>query len=183
MCSYRPISISAILHWLCLCALLWGGGLGAVLAQDRILERAYWTDTTGQASFAQARLAAYTPYSGVLSKGFGKQAQWVRLQIDAVDSDDTDTLVLRIRPVFLDSITLYDAADLAKGREARSTGDSIPFLSTEFESLHHTFVIPAQTSPRTVWVRLATTSTHLMHIEALSPREMLRQEHNLWLAC
>ena len=30
-------------------------------------------------------------------------------------------------------------------------------------------------------LRLTTTSTQLMHVEVLSPREMLRQEHGLWL--
>ncbi len=162
-----------------LCALLL---TGSAWAQDHILDKAYWTDPSGSASFEQAREAAYTPYTGVLSKGFGKQAQWVRLQIGAVAPGNTDSLVLRIRPVFLDSITLYDPADLAQGQAARTTGDTTPFSATEFESLHHAFVIPAQPAPRTVWVRLVTNSTQLMHIEALTPREMLRQEHNLWLA-
>ena len=53
-------------------------------AQDRILDKAYWTDATGAATFEQAREASYTSYSGLLSKGFGPQAQWVRLQIDGV---------------------------------------------------------------------------------------------------
>ena len=150
--------------------------------QDRILDKAYWTDATGTATFEQAREASYTPYSGLLSKGFGPQAQWVRLQIDGVPAGSTDTLVLRIRPVFLDSITLYDPVQLSQGRAARMAGDTVPFVATEFESLHHTFVIPAQPAPRTVWLRLATTSTQLMHIEALTPREMLREEHKLWLA-
>ena len=154
----------------------------ACWANDRILEKAYWTDAAGTATFEQARQAQYRPYSGLLSKGFGPQVQWVRLQIDAVPPGTIDTLVLRIRPVFLDSITLYDPVELAQGKMPRITGDTIPFQTTEFESLHHTFVIPAQREPRTVWLRLATTSTQLMHIEALSPREMLREEHKLWLA-
>ena len=108
----------------------------ACWANDRILEKAYWTDPAGTATFEQARQAEYTPYSGLLSKGFGPQVQWVRLQIDAVPTDTIDTLVLRIRPVFLDSITLYDPVELAQGKHPRITGDTIPFQSTEFESLH-----------------------------------------------
>jgi signal transduction histidine kinase len=77
---------------------------------------------------------------------------------------------------------LYDPASLALGQVARSTGDLSPWQSTEFESLNHTFVIATQSSPRDVWLRLTTTSTQLLHVEALSQRDMLRQEHSLWLA-
>lgn len=173
--------------WLtrCLCSVVcFGalGGVGAAWAQDHILEKSYWTDRSGQASFAQAREAAYTPYSGVLSKGFNEHVQWVRLRIAAVPPDGPDTLVLRIRPVYLDQITLFDPLALDSGQPARTTGDLTPWQSTEFESLNHTFVIGAHTAPRDVWLRLRTTSTQLLHVEALSPRDMLRLEHSLWLA-
>lgn len=175
ICSAGPIQRLGCLVLLC----LWLPT--ASWAHDRILEKAYWTDSSGVATFEQARSASYTPYSGVLSKGFNPHAQWVRLKVDGVPSG-SDTLVLRIRPVFLDSITLYDPLELAQGRVPRTTGDRTPFQATEFESLNHTFVIPAQPGPREVWLRLSTTSTQLMQVEALTPREMLREEHTLWLA-
>ena len=159
---------------------MWGPTLA--WAQDHILEKSYWTDTTGVASFEQARSASYTPYKGVLSKGFGRDVQWVRLKIDGVQPGVTDKLVLRIRPVFLDHITLFDPLEQDPGRASRTTGDRTPFAATEFESLNHAFVIPAHQAPRHVWLRLSTSSTQLMHIEALSQREMLREEHALWLA-
>ncbi len=167
-----------------LCLLCWAGWLclpQSVLAQDRILEKAYWSDTSGTASFEQAREAHYTPYNGVLSKGFTPHVQWIRLTIDAVPKGGPDTLVLRIRPVFLDEITLFDPANLAQGAAERQTGDATPVQSTEFESLNHTFVIPTLQEKREVWLRLSTTSTQLMHVEALFPRDMLRDEHKLWL--
>lgn len=154
----------------------------AVLAQDHILERAVWTDTLGEADFDQARSADYIPFNGVLSKGFSPHAQWVRLKIDSVPSGGDDKLVLRIRPIFLDHITVFDPIALDSGKASRTTGDRTPFVATEFESLNHTFVIPAHQAPRHVWLRLSTTSTHLMHVEALTQREMLREELSLWLA-
>lgn len=150
-------------------------------AQDHILEKSYWTDTTATASFDEARAANYTPYSGVLSKGFSRDVQWIRLRIGGVPADGPDSLVLRIRPVFLDEITLYDPVALAKGQSTRSAGDITPLANAEFESLNHAFVIPAQSTPREVWLRLSTVSTQLLHVEALTPRDMLRQEHSLWL--
>ena len=180
-----------------LCLLCWAGWLclpHSVLAQDRILEKAYWSDTSGTASFEQAREASYTPYNGVLSQGFKAYPQWVRLKIDGAAPGGPDQWVLRIRPVFLDEITLYDplstplstpassASSPQPDSAARSTGDRTPIAESDFESLHHTFVVPALAEPRYVWLRLSTTSTQLMHVEALSPRDMLREEHGLWLA-
>lgn len=160
--------------------IIWGHT--SAFAQSRIIEKAFWTDTTGVASFEQARAASYKPYSGVLSKGFSQHVQWIRLQVDGVPPGTSSSLVLRIRPVFLDEITLYDPLELAQGKSARTAGDQTPLQSMEFESLNHTFVISAHHVPREVWLRLSTTSTQLMHVEAITPREMLRQEHSLWLA-
>ena len=47
--------------------------------------------------------------------------------------------------------------------------------------LHHTFVIPAQPTPRDVWLRLETNSTQLMHVEALPPQVIMRDENVLSL--
>jgi signal transduction histidine kinase len=182
MLSRFFLHLAAVLRLLvacCLCGLLWPA-LGH--AQDHILEKAYWTDTTGTATFEQARAASYTPYTGVLSKGFTRDVQWVRLRIAGVPQGETDTLVLRIRPIYLDEIQLYDPLQPTAGHSPRTTGDLSPWKSSEFDSLHHNFVIPAQQTSREVWLRLSTTSTQLMHVEALSPRDLLRDEHGLWLA-
>ena len=182
MSSHRPrLSWLQRLGWVFGLALALVG-LPSLAAQDHILERAYWTDTTGTASFDEARSAHYTAYTGVLSKGFSPHVRWIKLRVDGVQPGSTDSLVLRIRPVFLDNITLYDPVDLSQGRAVRTAGDRIPLAATEFESLNHTFVIPAQPTPRDVWLRLSTSSTQLMHVEALTPRDMLRDEHFLWLA-
>ena len=150
-------------------------------ADDHILEKACWTDTSGSANFEEARSASYTPYDQILSKGYNSHAQWIRLKIGAAPSQSQESYVLRMRPVYLDEITLYDPVSLERGQPPRTTGDWTPWQSTEFESLHHTFLIPAQAQPRYVWLRLTTNSTQLLQVEALTPREMLRQEHILWL--
>ena len=95
-------------------------GPTAAWAQDHILEKSFWTDTTGSATFEQASAAPYTPYKGVLSKGFSRDVQWVRLKIDGVEPGVTDKLVLRIRPVFLDQITLFDPLEHEPGRASRT---------------------------------------------------------------
>jgi signal transduction histidine kinase len=167
---------------LCALGLAWSFLLcTAAWAQDQVLEKAYWTDTSGIASFDQAQAASYTPYTGVLSKGFNPHVQWVRLKIKGVPESLSSTLVLRIRPVYLDSIALFDPLQLSAAEPIRATGDLSPWQSTEFESLHHTFQIPSSPQTREVWLRLSTQSTQLLHVEALTPRDMLHEEHGLWL--
>ena len=108
---------------------MWGPTLA--WAQDHILEKSYWTDTTGAASFEEARSASYASYNGVLSKGFGREVQWVKLKIDGMASNADDKVVLRIRPVFLDQITLFDPLEFHLGKPTRITGDRSPFTATE----------------------------------------------------
>jgi len=79
---------------------------------DHISERAYWTDTSGLAGIGQAQEQIFTPYQGVLSKGFTNAAIWVRLTIKpnttTANADSADKLVLRIRPIYLDEIQLFE---------------------------------------------------------------------------
>lgn len=152
-----------------------------VWAQDHVLEKSYWTDTTGTASFKQAQLANYMPYTGVLSKGYSTSVQWVRLTIKGVPASVSNTLVIRIRPVYLDRIELFDPIDPTQANAVRIAGDLSAWQSTEFESLHHTFQIPTHPVAREIWLRLSSDSTQLMHVEALTPRDMLHEEHGLWL--
>jgi len=176
LCSSIPQRLLRI--YLLACAVLSGA---CVWAQDHVLEKAYWTDTTGTASFQQAQLANYTPYTGVLSKGYSPYVQWVRLTIKGVPASVSNRLVLRIRPVYLDRIELFDPIDPTHVNTVRITGDLSSWQSTEFESLHHTFQIPTHPEAREIWLRLSTDSTQLLHVEAVTPRAMLHEEHGLWL--
>ena len=149
---------------------------------DLIQERAYWEDTSAQASFEQAQQQAFTPYDGVLSRGYRQSATWVRLQIappEHVKPDDK--LVLRIRPIYLDQVTLFDPLD-ASGK-TRTSGDQTEYQDEEYRSLSHAFVIPAGTEPRFVWLRVQSTSTTLMHVQALTLDDMQLSEHSLMLSC
>ena len=163
-----------------LLALLWASMTTPARAavHDHIAQRAYWEDASGQATVDEARTHTFTPYDGVLSRGYTTAAVWVQLQINPEGHEDVnDKLVLRIRPIYLDEVTLYDPLDTS-GR-VRQTGDQISYSAEEFKSISHTFVVPAGSEPRTIWLRLKATSTTLMHIEALSLDEMQDDEHRL----
>ena len=88
-----------------------------------------------------------------------------------------DDVVLRIRPVYLDEITLFDPLD--KSGVTRTVGDTVPISANEFTSLSHTFVVPAGDKPRAIWLRVKTTSTCFVNVEALSREEMMSSELKL----
>ena len=145
---------------------------------DYISQRAYWEDTSDQATWQQAQAETFTPYDSILSRGYTPHPIWIRLEIRPTEKNQAnDKLILRIRPVYLDAITLFDPLDTSA--KLRITGDQTKYRDEEYKSLSHTFVIPAGDQPRTVWLQLKATSTTLMHVEALSLEEMQQDEHRL----
>lgn len=143
---------------------------GVASAADLVRERAYVDDPAASLTLAEVQRLPATPFAGVLSRGFLRSATWLRLRIDAVPgAGPNDTLVVRIRPVYLDQIELFDPLDASGSR--RLTGDRQPWRASEFKSLNHGFEIPASVEPREIWLRLTTTSSSFIHVEVLSPED------------
>jgi len=147
-------------------------------ADDLISSRSYWEDKSNQASLTKAQVQVFKPYSNVLSRGYTQSAVWIQLKVSPLQGMNADDkLILRIRPIYLDEITLYDPLD-SSGRQ-RAVGDRLNYHDEEYKSLTHTFVIPAGDQARYVWLRLKTTSTSLINVEAFTPLDMLASEYQL----
>jgi signal transduction histidine kinase len=172
--------LSQYFVWACLLA---SASVSAVAeVHNHISQRAYWEDTSDQATWQQAQTEKFTPYEGILSRGYTPHPIWVQLHIaPSPNSNADDKLILRLRPIYLDTITLYDPLDTSA--KPRITGDQTEYRYQEYKSLSHTFVIPAGNQPRSVWLKLKATSTTLMHVEALSLEGMQQEEHRLMLSC
>lgn len=155
---------------LCICALL------PAWAADHITHRAYWEDTSGEATIEEVKQQKFTPYTGVLSRGYTPAAVWIRLDVQpAQGMRPDDKIILRIRPVYLDEIRLYDPLDTS-GR-VRVVGDRTNYSAEEYKSLTHTFVIPAGSQPRPIFLRLKASSTSLINVEALTETAMMETEY------
>ena len=165
---------------LIVCVLLGTSASALAAAHDHITQRAYWEDASGQATFEQAQQQTFTPYEGVLGRGYTQSAIWTKFEIvPPTNAKPDDQLILRIRPIYLDQIRLYDPLDLSG--HPRIVGDQTSYKDEEYKSLAHAFVIPAGQAPRFIWLRLQATSTTLMHVEALAFDDMQRDEHRLML--
>jgi signal transduction histidine kinase len=175
----RRNNISAIVRWL-FKILLVLSCLSAALADDLITSRSYWEDTTQQASLEQAQGHEFTPYTGVLRRGYTRSAVWIRLEVSPPPSSrEEDRLILRIRPIYLDEITLHDP--LNPQSPPRVAGDRSNLHDEEYRSISHTFVIPAGDKPRNIWLRVKTTSTSLINVEAFTTNDMTDREFKLLL--
>lgn len=167
-----PITLlaRAMLGWLlaCLCA--------AAAAQDHITARAYWEEPCSRHTLDEARRQDFTAYTGMLARDYSPCAVWVRLRIDpgAAPPDASagsptplqrQPLVLRMLPSYLDEIELFDP--LAAGGGPRLIGDRHRPAAGEYRSLALQFSIPAGDAPRDIWLRIASTSTRMLDVQAL----------------
>ncbi|MFM2035451.1 MAG: hypothetical protein RL459_716, partial [Pseudomonadota bacterium] len=143
-------------------------------AADHISERAYFEDTSGTLPLEQVRSASWQNYTGVLSLGYGASAVWLRLRIEPGVSTEKRPYILRIRPGYLDDIQLYDPA--AQPGLAPALGDSHPHHKGAFSSLNFSFPIAQMDQARDIWLRLSTTSTRVIHVEALDLDEAIQAD-------
>ena len=136
-------------------------------ANDRIIARAFLDDPSGQMTLAEAQLAPSKPFTGVLSRGFTASATWLKLSVSGDPAARPgETWVVRVRPVYLDDIQLYDPLD--RSWRPRQAGDHVEWRDAEFKSLSHGFVIPASTETRQIWLRLSTTSSSFIHVQVMT---------------
>ena len=137
---------------------------------DHVISRAFLEDAPGELRIEQASVAHFEPVGLILSKGYTDSALWVRLEVRP--RDDGGPLVLRIRPNFLDEVTLF-SPDLAQahGWKTQITGDRTPFVARELGSTTLGFEVTPSASQRVYYLRLKTSSAAIFNVQALDPRQ------------
>jgi len=145
--------------------------LGA--ADGLLLESAWLEDPSGQMTLVEVRDRAegFTPYAGVLTRGYTPSVYWLRLR---VAPSQESKLVLRIRPTYIDEVELFDPA--SGDTVPRRSGDRHPPDPDGYRSLNHGFIIAGTASQREVYLRLQSTSTMLVHADVLTPRQANRAD-------
>lgn len=125
-----------------------------------IVQSAFWTDPSAQASFENAQQQTYTPYNPPFSRGYSDGANWIRLTL----APSAQPLALRIGPNWLDHITVFDPAN---AQLPFTAGDRHPADPRALTGLGYAFALPASPSERNIWLRLQTTSTHLLSAQVM----------------
>ena len=132
----------------------------------------WWMDVSGQATLKDAQQASdWQALPEWKSWGFGTETIWIRMEVKAARPDERTPWVVRVRPPFLDYITLYDPS---QGLVLRS-GDAVPPDSDGLASINFTLQIPTHTQARTIYLQLKSTSARILNVEVLPYGEAQRK--------
>ncbi len=165
LCSVRLLCLAC---WLGLATTAWAGP-----HHDHVLERAMWEDTSAAVAIEQAVQAHYQalPNTTLLRQGYSESAFWVRLRLPWPSESP---LVLRIQPPYLDEVRLFESTP--SGWRERVAGDRHPHSARESADVAFTFAVQANDHNQGVfYLRMQTTSSSIIDIQALSPRDSAEQ--------
>lgn len=133
-----------------------------------VVEKAFFEDVTGRLLQSQVVDKTFKPFAGVLRAGFGDSALWVRLNVSGAASENQGTrgsLVLRITPTFLDSVTIYQTC--GKGTTFQALGDQFPISNQAYKALSLNLALEPCAVSNPIWLRVETTSTRSIDIDVL----------------
>ena len=152
-------------------------GLLPVLAQasDLIRSKAVLEDVDGSLNIQQVEgRTDFSPLSSMLVKGYTDSAFWLR--IDVAPQPDGRPVQLRIRPTFVDDVRLYvPDPNSAGGWQQRFSGDRYPFNASDRSVNALGFVILPKV-PTTYYLRLKTSSSSILHVQALALADASQKE-------
>lgn len=134
-----------------------------------ILGQSFYEDMTNSLTYEQAKSVVFTPYTGILAGGYSKGTYWIRLDVRA----NAQNLVLKLRPSFLNEITLYDPAS---SRSPRATGSYYPVEETDIQTNSLNFVLPPSTENRAIYLRVKSVGSYMVYAEAMPLSQFERSE-------
>ncbi len=141
---------------------------------DHVVERSVLEDPTARLVIKDVVDLEFSPMGPVLAASYTPSAHWMRLRVRP--SADGRPLVLRMRPPFLDTLTLFEPDPQGDGWSSRTTGDLVPFGEREVAALALALEIAPEAPDTVYYLRLETTSTSLFGVQALEWHDMRRAE-------
>lgn len=138
-------------------------------AGDLIAQREYLLDTAGDLTIQQVSQRDFEAATPILNKGYSHAAHWLRIKVLPSKEKSVE---LRIRPTYLDQITLYYPDPENPGAWiTRVTGDKYAFDNRDRNAASLGFIVPGSEEAKTYYLRLQTSSSALWHVQALPPAE------------
>lgn len=175
------------LLWFSIVVVMLSAGIAQAASDDLVISRSYWieqednrTDSPRQFSALALSDKPFQPMNPVLALGYIPHPVWIRLTV--APHPNGHPVQLRIRPTFLDDVRLYEPFPGAKdlGQERRS-GDRQPFASSERSPTALGFLLRPHAPYSTYYLRVQTTSSMTLHLEALANTDNRRRDAVLTL--
>lgn len=146
-----------------------------------LLDRAYFEDETNALTFDQVQKQRFTPYKRVLTAGYRSGTFWLRLTVAA----SHETLVLKIRPIFIEEIELFDPAASKLNRSGKPddfapsnpmVGNKYPWSASDIEASSYNFLLVPSSTEREVYLRVKSVRSYLLNAEILNRTQYLKQD-------
>ncbi|MEY3907173.1 MAG: hypothetical protein RLZ52_239, partial [Pseudomonadota bacterium] len=145
-----------------------------IFAKDYISERAYYEDKTGKMSFQEVKAKNFEKIDSALAKRYSDSTFWLRLKISPLVGTNFRNLLLRIQPNYIDSIELFDPADTTNAK--RVVGDNYSQASNDYNSINFNFLISGSDKERYVWLKINTTGSYFVSVQALTINEFINTD-------
>lgn len=177
----------ALVRWAIAILMLLVGLVSAARGSaNPLVEQAWLEDPSARLTLAEVQQLSAQTYEGALSRGYGDGAVWIRLRIDPArigpnDGRADDLLVLRLRPVYLDDIQVFDP--LAPSGFAGAVGDRHHPKDSALQGADFLQPLPRGAAPREVWLRLTSTSVRQIHIAVLPESRVSSASMSTYLLC
>ena len=168
----RPLNA----HWFVLC--LWLTLLGNAHAASA-MTGSYWIDPTGQAPVSEVAALPEAALRPLEQRSFrlGTAALWLRIELPARPAGAAQYLVLD-SSAFTDRASLFQHAPSGDW-QGQHAGDHLPVAQWPIPDRSPVFALGADTSARTVWLRLQNHPAPLsVNVELLTADEL--QQRRAW---
>lgn len=144
--------------------------IGSASASNRYLQgQAYFEDKGNSLTLEEVKKEEFTPFEGWLAKGYRPSTFWIRLDVRPSVND----LVLRIRPVFIEDIQLFDTSAFDN---KRVTGAKYKASDTENQTLNHNFNLGAYDHERQIYIKVKSVRTYLLGFEVMPVSDFFSAE-------
>lgn len=126
-----------------------------------LLSQAYFEDKSNSLSISQIEQQEFTPYLGALTGGYKTGTFWLKLKIAA----STQPLILKIRPVFIEEIELFD---FALPQQKSLVGNKYPWKASDIEAVSYNFELAPRSADRDIYLRIKSVRSYLVNAEVMS---------------
>lgn len=129
-------------------------------ADSYLLGRSYFEDKSNLLTIDRVEKQQFTPYKDVLTGGYKSGTYWIKLKIAAT----TQSLVVKIRPVFTEEIQLYDSTT----PDAQPlVGNKHPGSASSIEGISYNFLLAPSPSDREIYLRIKSLRSYLVNTEVM----------------
>lgn len=129
--------------------------------ENYVLNRSYYEDKTNSLTLGQVEEKSFTDLQDILSGGYKASTFWLKIRLKASDQP----VVMKIRPVYNEEIQIYDPAS---PESKPLVGSNYPHSANQLEGISFNFLLPPHPTSRDVYLRIKSSRTYVVYVEAMS---------------